>query len=418
MDYDLSVIGAGWAGFNAALKAAKQGKKVCLIEEKDLGGTCLNRGCIPTKVFVQYSKQGLDLSSIQGKKKEIIKRLSQGMAYLLKSNSIDFIKGRARIDSSNSISVDDGARNITSDYILIASGSKPKDLPGLVFDHKRVISSDDILNLEEPVAKLLIVGGGVLGCEFAGVFQRLGSDVTLIEIESEILPGFDSEVAGKLRQMLVKSGIKVHTGKSFDEFDLNAYDKILLAAGRVPLTEGIWSEKVDIGVEKGHVTVDRELKTKTSNIYAAGDCIGGYMLAHVASYEGELASGNMFEDSKKRDYHAIPASVFTVPEASFIGVSEDEAKSFGVDYKVNSIHFLSVGMAHVLGDTRGIIKVIVDAKSGMVLGGAIAGLQASEMINTFSVIMKNNIPIQDVKDTIFAHPSVSEIISEIAKTFD
>ncbi len=416
MNYDLCIIGAGWAGFNAALKAAKLGKKVCLIEEREIGGTCLNRGCIPTKALVAYSKQGMKFSEIQKKKEDVVQRLRAGISSLIKSNKIDYIQGKAKIESANSVSVDQD-KKIESEFILIATGSIPRGLPQWKFDHEKVISSDDVLNLEEAPKKILIVGAGAIGCEFASIFRRLGSEVVLVEVCPQLLPGLDSQVSKKLYQSFQKAGITIHLGKKLEDFDINDYDKVLLAVGRMSLIEGLCSDSLGIKTEKGNILVDRELRTDVENIFAAGDCIGGYMLAHVASYEGELAVENMFLEPQKRDYSVIPSSVFSSPEVGSVGISEEEAKQFGAEYKVSTVHFLSVGMAHILGDTQGFAKVIVETKTGRIFGASIIGLQATELINSFSILMKNKIPIDDLKKTIFAHPSVSEIIAEAAKTF-
>jgi len=367
MDYDLCVIGAGWAGFNAAISAARSGKKVCCIEEKEIGGTCLNRGCIPTKAWVAFSKQGLPLAEIQRKKNEVIERLRKGMSYALASHKIDFISGKARIEAPDRVCVN-GESKISARFILIATGSVPKDLPQLKFDHQKVISSDDVLDMEALPKKVLIIGAGAIGCEFASILRRLGSDVTLIEICPQLLPGMDTGLSKKLQQAFAKSGITVELNKGCEGLRLDDFDKVLLSVGRGPRVDGLFSEDFGIRLEKGAVCVDRELKTGISNIFAAGDCIGGYMLAHVASYEGELASANMFSKATNRDYSVIPSSVFSSPEVASVGVSEEEAKQSGAAYKAVSVNFLSIGMAHILDETDGFIKIISDKKTGAILG--------------------------------------------------
>lgn len=415
MDHDVCIIGAGWAGFNAARAAAKLGKKACIVEEREIGGTCLNRGCIPTKAFVHYSKSGLSLGDIRKKKDEVVARLRDGMSYLVKSNKIDYFQGKALVKKDGSVSI--GTDNIKPKFILLATGSVSKDLPGLKIDHEKIISSDDMLSLDAVPKKLLVVGGGVIGCEFASIFARLGSIVTIVEITGQLLPGLDAQVSKKLLAAFQKAGINVLLGKAPQDLDIKGFDKVLLSVGRRAVIEGLWEDGVDIKVDKGFIAVDRDLKTASPNIFAAGDCIGGYMLAHVASYEGELAVNNMFEKPQKRDYSVIPSSIFTAPEVGSVGLSEEEAKHFGASYKASSVHFLSVGMSHICGDTQGFAKVIVDTKSGKILGAAIIGLQATELVNIFSVLIKNNITIFELKKTIFAHPSVSEIVAEVAKTF-
>jgi dihydrolipoamide dehydrogenase len=417
MDYDLCVIGAGWAGFNAAISASKLGKKACLIEVDEVGGTCLNKGCIPTKALVQYSKQGLSFPEIQKKKTDVIQRLKSGMAYVCKTAGIDYLEGKAKIVSPDTVLVGPD-KNIKTKFILVATGSVPRGLPTIKFDHTHVISSDDVLVLDAVPKKMLIIGGGVIGCEFACIFKRLGAEVTIVEICPQILPGLDSQVSKKLQQSLQKSGIDIQVGADCAKFDLKSYDKVLVSVGRAGVGEGLFEKGVEVKLEKGFICADSELRTAVRNIFAAGDCIGGIMLAHVASYEGELAVANMFLKPEMRDYSAVPSSVFTAPEAGSIGASEDDARKSGVDYKASTVHFLSVGMAHVLEDTQGFAKVLVDKKTGCIIGASIIGLHATELINIFSVVMKNKIPIDDLKKTIFAHPSVSEIVAEVAKNFN
>lgn len=417
MEYDVCIIGAGWAGFNAALKSARLGKKVCVVEERELGGTCLNRGCIPTKAFVFHSKAHLPLTEIQKKKDDVVRRLRAGMDHLVKTNKVDFLQGRAVIRRDGSVSVGPD-KTIRAKYILIATGSAPKELPALKFDHKKILSSDDMLVLADVPKRLLVIGGGFIGCEFASIFKRLGSDVVIVEATQQLLPGSDSQTAKKLLSIFQKNGIQVSLGVDAGSLNFNDYDKVLLSVGRKAVIEGLWEEGVGIKIEKGLIVVDRELRTGSRNIFAAGDCIGGYMLAHVAAYEGELAVNNMFLRRRTRDYSVIPSSVFTQPEVASVGITEEEAKSFGANYRSAVVHFLSVGMAHIHGETEGFAKVLVDKKSGRILGVSIIGPEASELINIFSVIIKNNVTVKALKETIFAHPSISEIVAELAKVLE
>jgi dihydrolipoamide dehydrogenase len=345
MTFDLAVIGAGWAGMNAALAAARQGRSVVLIEERDLGGTCLNRGCIPTKVFITQAQHGLSFSDIQKKKIEVVDRLRQGLAFLVKSNKIEYIQGRARFEGPSRLVVDD--RVIEASSYLVATGSRPKSLPSSSIDSAKLLTSDDMLQLDRLPSKVLVVGGGVIGCEFACFLKRMGVATTVVEALPQLLPGFDVDVAKKLKQFMEKSGIAVHVGKTTNDVDVSSFDKILAAIGREAVTDGVGLEAAGVIMEKGVISVDRELQTNAKGIYAAGDCIGGYMLAHVASYEGELAAANATGDADKagrgkRDYVAVPASVFTDPEIGTVGVREEEARSFGVRAKTRrSITFLS-----------------------------------------------------------------------------
>lgn len=417
MEYDICIIGAGWAGYNAALKAAGLGKKACIIEEREIGGTCLNRGCIPTKAFVYHALRGLPLAEIQKKKQDVIDRLRAGMSYMVNSKKIDYIKGRAKIKSANLVEAGE-SQEIKTKFILIATGSVASELPHLKIDHQKVVSSDDILALQDVPKKMLIIGGGSIGCEFASIFNALGCEVSIVEIAPQLLPGFDAQVSKKLQQFFQKAGIQVFLGRGFAEMNLNEYDKVLLAVGRKPFINGLIADGVSIKNENGIIETGRDLSTSVSGIFAAGDCIDGYKLAHVAAYEGELAVNNMFLEPKNRDYSVIPASVFTMPEVSAIGINEEEAKKFGASYKAVTVHFLSIGMAHIHENTQGFVKVIIDKRSGCILGAAIIGPQASELVNAFSIIMKNGITAAGLKSTIFAHPSISEIIADVFRSFE
>ena len=415
MAYDLSIIGAGWAGFNAAIAAAKLGKSVCLIEEKEIGGTCLNRGCIPTKIFVAESKKGLTLPEIQKKKLEVVARLSGGMQYLLKTHKIDVLQGHGILLGPGRISVDNKAE-VASKFVLLSTGSSPRDLPGYSFDHDRIVSSDDVLQWQVLPRTLLIAGGGFIGCEFASIFRRMGVEVTIVELEDRLLPNMDADLGKKILQAFQKQGIKVMLKTALDGARPGDFEKVLVAVGRKSRWEGLCAPSCEIKTEKGAIWADRKLATDLNRVYAAGDSLGGYLLAHVASYEGELAVDNMFRRPVSRDYRVVPAGVFTTPEVAHVGLSEQEARAFGVDYEARTVHYLSVGMAHILGDTQGFVKVIIDARKELILGAGIVGQEACELVNLFSVIIKNKVRVSDLRRTIFAHPSLSEIIAEIARS--
>jgi dihydrolipoamide dehydrogenase len=245
----------------------------------------------------------------------------------------------------------------------------------------------------------------------------MGVQVAVWEAMDQLIPGLDAQVSRSLARAFDKQRIDVRCGARAEASEFKKFDKVLLAVGRQGVVKNLWAENIGIKVERDAISVDRELRTGARSVFAAGDCIGGYMLAHIACYEGELAVGNMFEKPEKRDYRAVPASIFSTPEVGTIGVSEEEAKKFGVSYEAKTVHYLGVGMAHVLGDTQGFVKVIVDRTTGCVIGAHAIGLQAPELVNIFSVIMKNEVLISDVRKTIFAHPSVSEIIAEVAREF-
>ena len=416
--YDLVVIGAGWAGFNAALEAKKLGKRVCLVESDQIGGACLNHGCIPTKVLTHFAKKNSknlpqDISSLKKDQADIISKLKNGMDSILKSQKIDLVKGTAKISSSNKILIREDNSEIETEYILIAAGSESRELPFLKFDSRRILSSSDVLRLDSLPESLLVIGGGVIGCEFASALNRLGVKVTIAEIMDRLVFMFDRDISKKLEQAFKKSGIAVNTSYDVKGKDLSSYEKILLCVGRKLNLEGLLDSSLGIEVNSdGFIKVDDNLKTSIGNIYAAGDCIAGLQLAHVASYEGRIAVNNIFLKSRSVDYSVIPSSVFTSPELAQVGMNEEVARKQCGDIKVIKKFFLSIGMAHIFKETDGFLKLIVDQNSDAIVGASIIGTQASELINTLTIAVKYKLTTKALQDLIFAHPSISEIFTE------
>lgn len=415
--YDLVVIGAGWAGFNAVLHAKKLGKRVCLIERDSLGGTCLNYGCIPTKVLTHFSGKAHALKhgilEFQKERADTIAKLKSGMEFVVKSQKIDFIRGSAAIVSKNKVTVREANQEIDADYILIAAGSSPRDLPFLKFDHQRILSSTDILTLEALPKSLLIVGGGVIGCEFACALARLGVSVTVAEIVDRLVFMFDRDISKKLESTFQKAGITVNTNFDTKDKDLSGYEKILLSVGRKVNVEELFEAGLGLACENnGALKVDRFLKTSLDGIYAAGDCINSPQLAHVASYEARVAVENMFGAKKEADYSAVPSSVFTSPELAQVGINEDEAKKQSRNVTVLKKLFSSVGMAHILKQTDGFLKLIIDNDSGTIIGAGIIGPHATELVNTLTIAVQYKLTVKGLQGLIFAHPSISEIFTE------
>lgn len=431
MDYDLVIIGAGWAGFNAALRAKELGLRVLIIEKGQIGGTCLNRGCIPTKALIQSAKvysltkksptfgievaatPKVDFAKIQERKDKIIQQLRNNIQFMLKG--IDVINASAEIISNKEIKVEN--KVIKTKSILIACGSKPMELMGLKFDGKKVISSDEILNLKTIPQSLLIIGGGVIGCEFASLFSCLGTKVTVAEKMPHLLPGLDTEVAKRLEAIFKKKGIKVNTNTDAASLDLKEYDLALLCVGRTPATQNLGLEKIGLNLERGKIIVDDYLKTNIADIYAAGDCTGGIMLAHFAAYEGSLAAENIAHPQapKEMDAQAVPNCIFTDPEIAGVGLSEEDAKNKGTEIKINKFDFLASGMARILDETEGFIKIISDAKTEEVLGASIIGPRATELIGILTLAVSARLKTSQLKNTIFAHPTLSEAIGEALK---
>lgn len=432
MDYDLAIIGAGWAGFNAAQRAKQLGLKVCLIEKGRIGGTCLNVGCIPTKTLIQSAKVytltkkapafGVDVADarinilkIQERKDKIIQDLRQGMQFLLKG--IDYRNGQAKILSPEELKV--VGEVIRTRFILIATGAKPMELSEIKFEAKKIISSDEILNLKEIPQTLLIIGGGVIGCEFASLFSTLGSEVSIIEKMPQLLPGLDSEIARKLETVFKKKKIKVNTNTDAKSSDLKSYDLVLLCVGRTPQIADLDLGGIGLRLEKNRITTDEYLKTNIPNIYAAGDCTAKIMLAHNAAYQGRVAAENVVctAGPKKVITDNVVNCIFTDPEIAAIGLSEEEAKNKNIEVRMDRFDFRASGAARILEETDGFMKIISDRKTEQILGASLIGPRATELIGILTLAISSSLKISQVQNTVFAHPTLSECISDAFKHY-
>lgn len=430
MEYDLAIIGAGWAGFNAAQKARQAGLKVCLIEKDLIGGTCLNRGCIPTKTLIQSAKvyclakkaknfgieniePRINFAQIQSRKDKVVEQLRRGMEAMLKG--IDVLRAEAEFLSANTLKA--GSQEISAKFILLASGSRPQELNGLKFDHKKIISSDQILNLKELPQSLLVIGGGVIGCEFASLFANFGVGVTVAEKMPQLLPGQDGEAARRLENIFKKRGLKVNTNSDALSLDLSAYDLVLLCVGRQPYIEGLGIDKAGIKLEKGKICLDEYLRTNLKHIFAAGDCTAGLMLAHFAAYQGTIAAENIIHQDalKESDSRSVPNCIFTDPQVASVGLTQEEAQKQGREIRINRFDFLGSGMARIIDEAEGFLKIISDKKSSQILGGSIIGPAATELIAIVAVAVTNHLTVTQMKNTIFAHPTLSECLADALK---
>ncbi|MBU1727611.1 MAG: dihydrolipoyl dehydrogenase [Candidatus Omnitrophica bacterium] len=428
MDYDLIIIGAGWAGFNAAQVARVRGFKVCVIEKAHVGGTCLNSGCIPTKALIQSAKvfslvkksqnfgvevltSSISLSRVQERKSRIVQQLGAGMQFLLKGT--DFYSAEAELLSNTEVR--SGQDTLKSKYILLATGSSPIELPQFKFDGKKIISSDDILNLKETPRSLLIIGGGVIGCEFASLFSVLGSQVSLVEKMPQLLPGEDPEIAKKLEINFKKKGIKVTLDTDASALNLDEFDLVLICVGRVPCTDGLGLEKVGVALEGGRIIVDDYLKTSVPNIYAAGDCTGKVMLAHYAAYQGKIAAKNIINNATtqiKADNAIVPNCIFTDPEIASVGLNESNAIAMGIELKIDKFDFIASGMARIIDEAEGLIKIISNKSTNEIIGASIIGPRATELISVLTLAVSARLKTTQIKEMIFAHPTLSEAIGE------
>ena len=426
--YDLAIIGSGPCGYVAAIRAAQLGLKTCIFEKDRIGGVCLNWGCIPTKAFsasanalynierasefgINVKGFDLDFSKVYERKESIVKKLSSGIEMLLKARKIEIIREAAEIKGLASIKT--SSAEIEAKNILIATGSIPFELPGLSFDHTDILSSTDILGLKTIPKSLIIVGGGVIGCEFASIFRSFGSEITIIEAMPQLLPNEDEEIARKIEQLFKKRGIKILTNTKIDKVDKG--DKVLICVGRSPNSKGLGIEALGIECNKGWIKVDESFRTNINNIYAAGDIKGGMLLAHVASKEGISCVEDICGNNYSIDYNVVPSCIFTHPEIASVGLNEKTAKNKGMDVKARKFLFGAIGKSHILGETDGFIKLVVDNKSDKILGCQIIGPHATELIAEISVCVQFGITSEKLASVIHAHPTLSEIICEVSE---
>lgn len=428
--YDLVIIGSGPGGYVAALYAARHKLNVCVIEKRDLGGTCLNRGCIPTKTLlhsasilskireskefgIEVSGYSLNYNAMAMRKDTVVTRLRSGIETLFRANSIDLIKGEAALTPTCEVSVN--GEEIKARSIIIASGSRPMDIPGVVIDEKRICSSDGILDLKDIPPSITIVGGGVIGCEFANLFNLLGSKVTIVELLDRILPTQSKEVSRKMETILKKRLVNIRTSTKF-EIGSCETEKVLISVGRKPNTENMGLEKCGIKIEKGRISVDENLRTDVKKIYAIGDCIAGPQLAHKASYDAMIAVENISGMNSKVDYSSVPNCIWTDPEIASVGLNEDEARIKHPDMKIAKFPYLASGKAYLMGKSEGFIKIIGNA-NGDILGVEIFGLEACDLIGEAALALKAGINIKDWSRVVHGHPTLSEIFQEAAHIF-
>jgi dihydrolipoamide dehydrogenase len=454
--YDLVVIGAGPGGYVAAIRAAQLGLKTACVEKEYLGGTCLNVGCIPSKALLDSSERyasiknglekhgikvqgvSLDLGAMMARKGEVVKALTSGVGGLFKKNKVDHFKGTGRIANAKTVEVigGDGAKQtLSAKRILIATGSAPIQIPSLPFDGKNILSSTEALALTEVPKKMVIVGAGYIGVEMGSVWARLGSEVLLIEFLDRALPNMDKEMASGLQRQLEKQGLKFKfdtmaqsaklegtklklSWKSKDgkESGVEECDKIMVAVGRRPVTEGLGLKEAGVNVDaKGFVPVDpHTFATNVPGIYAIGDVIGGVMLAHKAEEEGIAAVEIMAGKPGHVDYHTVPGVVYTHPELAQVGYTEEDAIKAGHEVKVGKFPFIANGRAKGMDETAGMVKIIADARTDRVLGVHILGAHASDMIAEAVVAMEFKASAEDIARSNHAHPTLPEAIKEAA----
>lgn len=418
------IIGGGPGGYETAITAAKNNIEVTLITEGLLGGTCLNEGCIPTKTLVRWANSGKSLDEIQQKKEEVILTLRSGIGFLMKNPLITVVEGHGRLikdeqctdDESGScrVGVMVGERVYKADAIIIATGSEAASLA--VKGVERCITSKELLCLNKLPQRLCIIGGGVIGLEFASIFNQMGTKVTVMEYCKQILPRFDTDIAKRLKQILTRQGIEILTGQQVtDVNDIDA-DVVLMAVGRRPAVNNLGLEDTDIHYSAKGIEVDKNMMTSVPGVYAIGDVIGGMMLAHVATFQGQRVINTLMGKTDKIRFDLVPAAVFTTPEVGCVGLTEEDCKAQGIEYSVNKSFYRANGKAVSMDETEGYCKILSEKESGKIIGAHIIGAHSSDMIHELVALMNMNATVDDLHNIIHAHPTLSEVILAAANS--
>ena len=443
--YDLAVIGSGSGGYIAALYASRHKLKTCVIEKDLTGGTCLNRGCIPTKSLlysaeiyknvkeasfygVETSGGRADFGKIVSRKNDVVLRLRTGIETLFRANQVDLIKGEACILGPDRISVS-GLREISAKYTIVASGSSVMELPGIKIDHKDILSSDDILNMKDIPQSIAIIGGGVIGCEFASLFNTLGLKVTIVEFAERLIPTQSREASKKLEIIFKRRGIDVLVSSNCESVEKGKVlklfvsggkmieaEKVLVSIGRAANIECVKGLKCRVEKDSSRIAVDEHLMTGENNIYAIGDCVAGPMLAHKASYDALVACDNILGKNRKVDYSNIPNCIWTDPEIASVGFSEEDAKSKYPDARIAKFPYLASGKALIMGKSEGFVKIMGDP-NGAILGVEILGASACELIAEAVLAKTSGISIKDWARSVHGHPTLSEVLQEAVRVF-
>jgi dihydrolipoamide dehydrogenase len=464
-EYDLVILGGGTGGYVAAIKAAQLGLKTAVVEKGKLGGTCLHNGCIPSKallrsaeVFAQTkhsedfgvmtSDVTVNFTKVQERKEKIVDQLHKGVQMLMKKGKIDVFEGIGRIlgpsifspmPGTISVEMNDGSENemLIPKNVIVSTGSRPRTLPGLEIDGQYILTSDEALKMEELPQSMIIVGGGVIGIEWASMLSDFGVEVTVIEYANRIIPTEDAEISKEMQRLMKKKGVKIVTGAKVlpetlikdngvrisaeikgENKEFNA-EKLLVSVGRQANVEGIGLENTEIQVDRGFIVTNEVYQTKESHIYAIGDVIGGLQLAHVASHEGIVAVEHIAgHNPASINYDLVSRCIYSTPEVASVGITEDQAKERGHKVKVGKFSFRAIGKALVFGESDGFVKIIADEETDDLLGVHMIGPHVTDMISEAGLAMVLDATPWEIAHTIHPHPTLSEAIGEAALAVD
>jgi len=452
--YQVVVIGTGPGGYIAAIRAAQMGLKTAVVEKDELGGTCLNWGCIPTKSWVvtahlyeqikrakEYGivvgEPQIDWTALVARKNKIVKQLTGGVKQLLAGRQVDILKGTAKLTAANRIAVamnEGGTQEITTDHIILATGAQAWNPPGWSLDGERVIGSKEALDLTKQPKRIAILGGGVIGCEFACFFAAVGTQTTVIEMLPKLVMAEDEEVSTALEREMKKQKIALHLGTKVEDRRDNPdgsitltlsggktvdVDTVLVATGRRPYSAGLGLDTVGVAhADRGKVVVNDRLQTSVPNIYAIGDVTDIKQLAHFASAQGKAAAEIIAGHPAQTNWRAVPAATFTSPEIASVGLTEAEAKAEGRTVKVGRFPFRAHGRNIADGETTGFVKIVGDADSGQILGTSIFGAKASELIHEAALAIGADLDVSAIAQAIHAHPTMMEVLGEAAEDAD
>lgn len=443
---DLIIIGSGPGGYRSAAYAAGKGLKVVIIEDREAGGTCLNRGCIPTKTLCRHAEMaadlaragafgfevtgsGVDYAKVKERKEKVVQQLREGVEYILSQPGITSVRAHATFVAPKVIAA--GGEEYTADHILIATGSQPKLPPIEGIGEAGVLTSDELLELDHVPQSLCIVGAGVIGMEFASIFSSLGCQVTVIEFLPECLPMLDSDVAERLRKAIAKRGVKFYMQSAVKYVAAHSVtferkgkettveaEEILIATGRRPNIDGLGLEVAGVACDKGGICTGDDLQTNVSGVYAIGDVNGRCMLAHAATSQGIHAVNSILGIADGIRPDIMPSAIFTLPEAACVGLSENRCKETGMDYVCHKVNYRANGKALAMGEADGLLKLLASPADGRIIGCHVYGAHASDMVQEISALMCRDTTVAQLKEMIHTHPTIGEMLQDAAEALD